>query len=52
MLFRSVAVGLVGAKLLFRASFPEIEVPEAITIVMVAMVFTWGFSKRKEAKEL
>jgi YkoY family integral membrane protein len=46
-----VAVGLVGVKLLVRAIFPDLEIPEAITIVMVAIIFTWGFSQRKESPQ-
>jgi YkoY family integral membrane protein len=43
-----VAVALVGVKLLVRAIYPELEVPEVVTIAMVAIIFTWGFSERKE----
>jgi YkoY family integral membrane protein len=43
-----IAVGLVGVKLLVRAAYPSLEIPEAITIAMVAIIFTWGFSQRKE----
>jgi YkoY family integral membrane protein len=43
-----VAVGLVGIKLLVRALYPTLEIPEQVTIVMVAVIFTWGFSQRKE----
>ncbi|WP_041549606.1 DUF475 domain-containing protein [Chamaesiphon minutus] len=44
-----VAVGLVGIKLLIRALYPDLEIPEYITIGMVAIIFTWGFSERKES---
>jgi predicted tellurium resistance membrane protein TerC len=47
-----VAVALVGIKLLVKAIFPELEIPEYITIVMVAAIFTWGFSQRKELPEI
>jgi YkoY family integral membrane protein len=47
-----VAVALVGVKLLVKAVFPELEIPEYITIVMVAVIFTWGFSQRKELPEI
>jgi predicted tellurium resistance membrane protein TerC len=47
-----VAVALVGVKLLVKAIFPELEIPEYITIVMVALIFTWGFSQRKELPEI
>ena len=46
-----VAVGLVGVKLLVRAVFPDIEIPEAVTVVMVAIIFSWGFSQRKESAQ-
>jgi YkoY family integral membrane protein len=43
-----IAVGLVGIKLLVRALYPTLEVPEAVTVTIVAIIFTWGFSQRKE----
>lgn len=43
-----VAVGLVGVKLLARALFPEMEIPEQLTVALVTLIFIWGFSKRKE----
>lgn len=43
-----IAVGLVGVKLLVRALYPTLEIPEIVTISLVAIVFTWGFSQRKE----
>ncbi len=43
-----LAVGLVGVKLLVRALYPTLEIPEIVTISLVAIVFTWGFSQRKE----
>jgi YkoY family integral membrane protein len=42
-----IAVGLVGIKLLVRALYPDLEIPEIVTIAMVAMIFTWGFSQRQ-----
>jgi YkoY family integral membrane protein len=42
-----IAVGLVGIKLLVRALYPDLEIPELVTIAMVAMIFTWGFSQRQ-----
>jgi YkoY family integral membrane protein len=45
-----VAVALVGIKLLVRAAYPDLEVPEALTVGLVAIIFTWGFSQRKEVK--
>jgi YkoY family integral membrane protein len=46
-----IAVGLVGVKLLVRAIYPDLEVPEQVTIALVAIIFTWGFSQRKEVVE-
>lgn len=46
-----VAVGLVGLKLLVRAVMPDLEIPEVVTVAMVAVIFTWGFSKRKESAQ-
>jgi YkoY family integral membrane protein len=46
-----VAVGLVGLKLLVRAVYPDLEVPEQVTMGLVAIIFTWGFSQRKESVE-
>ncbi len=46
-----IAVGLVGMKLLVRAVYPELEIPESLTIGMVAIIFTWGFSQRKESAQ-
>ncbi len=46
-----VAVGLVGVKLLVRAIYPDLEIPETLTIALVAIIFTWGFSQRKESAQ-
>jgi YkoY family integral membrane protein len=46
-----IAVGLVGVKLLVRAIYPDLEIPEQVTIALVAIIFTWGFSQRKEVVE-
>jgi YkoY family integral membrane protein len=43
-----VAVGLVGVKLSIRAMYPDLEIPESLTIGLVAVIFAWGFSQRKE----
>ena len=45
-----VAVGLVGIKLLVRAIYPDLEIPEVITVGLIAIIFTWGFSEQKGAK--
>ncbi len=46
-----IAVGLVGVKLFVRAIYPDLEIPEQFTIALVAIIFTWGFSQRKELAE-
>jgi YkoY family integral membrane protein len=46
-----IAVGLVGVKLLVRALYPTLEIPEVVTVILVAIIFTWGFSQRKEVVE-
>jgi YkoY family integral membrane protein len=46
-----LAVGLVGVKLLVRAVYPDLEIPEVVTVGLVAVIFTWGFSQRKELVE-
>jgi YkoY family integral membrane protein len=46
-----ITVALVGFKLLVRALAPDINIPEELTIVAVAIIFIWGFSKRKEMPE-
>jgi YkoY family integral membrane protein len=43
-----VAVGLVGVKLLLRALYPALDIPEQVTVSLVAIIFIWGFSQRKE----
>jgi YkoY family integral membrane protein len=44
-----VTVGLVGLKLLVRAAFPDIEIPEILTIAIIGLIFAWGFSQRKDS---
>jgi YkoY family integral membrane protein len=46
-----ITVGLVGVKLLVRAVFPELEVPEILVIAIVGIVFAWGFSQREDVAE-
>jgi YkoY family integral membrane protein len=46
-----IAVGLVGVKLLVRAVYPDLEIPEAVTVGLVTIIFTWGFSERKKLAE-
>ncbi|MGG6296941.1 TerC family protein [Leptolyngbya sp. AN02str] len=46
-----VTVGLVGLRLLLRVVQPEFVPPEWIMISAIAILFTWGFSKRNELDE-
>jgi YkoY family integral membrane protein len=41
-----ITVGFVGLRLLVRAIRPELVPPEWLMIAAIALVFTWGFSKR------
>lgn len=41
-----VTVGLVGLRLLLRAINPDLVPPEWLMFVAIAVVFTWGFSRR------
>lgn len=43
-----ITVGFVGLRLLVRAIRPELVPPEWIMIAAIAVVFSWGFSKRTE----
>lgn len=50
-----VTVGFIGLRLLVRVAFPEIVPPEWLTVIVVAIVFAWGFSERSlpsESKDL
>jgi YkoY family integral membrane protein len=44
-----VTVGLVGIKLLVKAAFPDLEIPEALVVITIGLIFAWGFSQRKDA---
>ena len=44
-----VTVAFVGLRLLVRVVDPSLVPPEWLMVVMIAAVFTWGFSKRTEA---
>jgi YkoY family integral membrane protein len=46
-----ITVGLVGIKLLVRAGFPELEIPEILVVAIVGIVFAWGFSQREDIAE-
>ncbi len=41
-----VTVGFVGVRLLLKAVFPELLVPEWLMISLIFGMFIWGFSKR------
>ncbi len=43
-----ITVGFVGLRLLVRAIRPELVPPEWIMIAAIAIVFSWGFSKRTD----
>jgi len=43
-----VTVALVGLRLLARVINPEFVPPEWLMVVMIALLFAWGFSKRTE----
>jgi YkoY family integral membrane protein len=42
-----LAVGLVGLRLLMRLGLPQLVPPEWVLLVLVAALFTWGFSVRR-----
>ena len=45
-----ITVGFVGLRLLLKVWLPDYLIPEWVTVAVVAVFFTWGFSK-KEAVE-
>ena len=45
-----ITVGFVGLRLLLKVWLPDYLIPEWVTVAVVALFFTWGFSK-KEAIE-
>ena len=45
-----ITVGFVGLRLLLKVWLPDYLIPEWVTVAVVAVFFTWGFSK-KEAIE-
>ncbi|PSB56429.1 TerC family protein [Chamaesiphon polymorphus] len=46
-----ITVGLVGLKLLVRAVYPDLEIPEVLTVAIIGIIFAWGFSQREDAPE-
>jgi YkoY family integral membrane protein len=43
-----VTVALVGSKLLLKVIYPALVPPEWLMVVIIALIFTWGFSKRQD----
>jgi YkoY family integral membrane protein len=43
-----ITVALVGLRLLLRVINPDFVPPEWLMVVLIALLFTWGFSKRVE----
>lgn len=46
-----ITVGFVGLRLLLKVWLPDAMIPEWITIAVVALFFSWGFSKREEREQ-
>ncbi len=44
-----LAVGLVGSRLLLRLMLPSLGLPEWLLLMIVAAIFLWGFSVRRES---
>jgi YkoY family integral membrane protein len=42
-----ITVGFVGLRLLLKVWLPDYLIPEWVTIAVVAVFFTWGFSKKE-----
>ncbi|WP_319420088.1 TerC family protein [Pleurocapsa sp. FMAR1] len=42
-----ITVGFVGLRLLLKVWLPDYFIPEWLTVAVVAIFFTWGFSKRE-----
>ena len=45
-----ITVGFVGLRLLLKVVMPELIIPEWITIAVIFVLFTWGFSEREVKK--
>ena len=41
-----ITVGFVGFRLLLKVLMPELFIPEWVTIVVIGVLFIWGFSER------
>ena len=46
-----LAVGLVGIRLLLRLGLPQVVPPEWVLLLVVAVLFAWGFSARNAPLE-
>jgi YkoY family integral membrane protein len=46
-----ITVGFVGLRLLLKVWLPDAMIPEWVTIAVVALFFSWGFSKREESQQ-
>jgi predicted tellurium resistance membrane protein TerC len=46
-----LAVGLVGIRLLVRLGAPQLVPPEWVLLLMVGLLFAWGFSSRNPLAE-
>jgi YkoY family integral membrane protein len=46
-----ITVGFVGLRLLLKVWLPDAMIPEWVTIAVVALFFSWGFSKREESEQ-
>ena len=44
-----IAVGLVGIQLAVRVAYPALELPEWGLLLMVVLLFLWGFSRQSDA---
>lgn len=42
-----ITVGFVGVRLLLKAVMPELIIPEWVTIAVIFVLFSWGFSERE-----
>lgn len=45
-----ITVGLVGVRLLIRVINPELVPPQLLMIVIIGLLFAWGFSERRPAE--
>jgi YkoY family integral membrane protein len=43
-----ITIGLVGVRLLARALLPTVDIPEELIVLVIGLIFAWGFSDRQE----